>query len=234
MGLNIRKVGPDMFQRDYIMRMVEQLTQMAGVLVGFKQNREPQLALLHIDEQLRRLLGLNPKLLQSLSDSALLDLLRQGPDGGTDKILIVAMLIKEQGDFQLMLGDFTTAYNRHCRALNLYLTAAAEDADRTYIDYKADIKYLLEALRPYELPVATRLALWPYHMTQGLYAEAENELFQLLEEGHGDESLLAEAITRYTGLLDIDEAELEAGGLSLEEVKDALAQLNEKQTGSPL
>lgn len=214
-----------MFQRDYMLRLIEQLTQTVGVLLGLKQNREPQQALLHIDELLKRMLGLNPKLLHGLTDSALLDLLRQGPEGGTDKILIVAMLLKEEGDFHLMLGDFMTSYKRHCRALKLYLTAAADGAERTHIDYAAEIQSLLEALRPYELPVAIRMELWLYHMAGGLYAEAENELFQLIEEGHDKDQLLAEAITQYSRLLELEDAQLQAGGLSLGEVEEAIEQL---------
>ncbi|MFK7694979.1 DUF6483 family protein [Paenibacillus sp. HJGM_3] len=217
-----------MFQRDYMLRLIEQITQAVGVLIGLKQNRDPLQALQHIDELLRRMLGLNPKLLRSLSDQALLELLRQGPDGGPDKLLIVAMLLKEEGDCQQMLGDFTTAYQRHCRALGLYLAAAAESAERTYVDYPAEIRGLLETLRRYELPVPIRLELWRFHMAEGHYADAENELFSLFEDGHGSAPLLADAIARYEQLLTLDKARLEAGGLSLLEVEDALEQLRGK------
>jgi hypothetical protein len=223
-----------MFQRDYMMRMIEQFNQTLGVLVGLKQNREPTQALLHIDELLKRLLGLNSKLVNGLSDRALLDLLRQGRDGGSDKILIVANLLKEEGDFHLMLGDSTSAYHRQCKALALYMAAAADEADRDYIDYTTEIQTLLEALRPYTLPLPIRLELWQYQMSHRQYAEAENELFQLIEEGHGNEQLLTEAITQYAKLLELDDAQLQAGGLSLEEVEETIDQLREQQKGLPL
>jgi hypothetical protein len=206
--------------------MIEQISQMVGTLLGFKQNREPKQALFYIDEFFKKMFGLNSKLLNSLSDSALLDLLRQGNDGGNDKILLAATLFKEEGDFFLMLGDFNGAYNRHSRALYLYLTIVLDEPERNY-DEEIDI--VLEALRPYALNPSIRNLLWRYHLEGGRYAEAENGLFQLIDDGHGDSQLLDDAIVSYKKLLQLDDGELLAGGLSLQEVEEAIEQLEIKR-----
>ncbi len=221
-----------MFQRDYIMRMIEQISQMAGTLIGLKQSKQPQQALLHIDELLRRLTGLTSRLLNGLSDSSLLDLLRQGPEGGAGKVVLVAKLLKEEGDFEQMLHGVPHGYSRYCKSLYLYLKATEEmdAADRELLRVDEDIAELLRLLHPYELPSAIRAELWPYYSATGRYADAENELFRLLDEGYGGNALLGAAISAYARLVGLDDEALQAGGLSLKEAQEALEQLQAMQT----
>jgi tetratricopeptide (TPR) repeat protein len=207
--------------------MIEQISHIVGTMLGFKQNREPKEALFYIDEYFKRLLGMNSKLLNNLTDSALLDLLRQGSDASNDKILVTATLFKEEGDFLLMLGEPTAAYQRHCRALFLYLTVVLDEPKR---DYDGEIAIVLEALLPYEIPPGHRQQLWRYHLAGGRYAEAENELFKLIDDGHVTSHSLEEAIASYKKLLELNEEELQNGGLSLQEVQEAIEQLEGKRS----
>lgn len=85
-----------MFRRDYIVRMIEDMTAMIAKVLTLKQERKTTEALWEIDELLNRHFPLNSRLLNSLSVEDVIDMFRFGGVVESDKLQAVAKLLKEE------------------------------------------------------------------------------------------------------------------------------------------
>ncbi|MEF3302373.1 DUF6483 family protein [Paenibacillus sp. GYB003] len=224
-----------MFRNDYVMRMIEQFGQALGVLLGLKRQLKPQEALELVGETYKRLFGLNPNLLRALSERDLIDLLNRQGEASAEKLLVIAGLMKEEAELHAMLDRPSDSYRLNAKALNLTLMAAGEQTAADWLDVPGQVEELLGRLAGYELPAATKGLLWPYYEAAGRFADAEDVLFELLddcdqvaatgeetEERDGCRALLEQALRFYERLLALPEDALEAGRLPIGEVRDGL------------
>ncbi|GAA3410320.1 DUF6483 family protein [Paenibacillus hodogayensis] len=221
-----------MFRNDYVMRMIEQLSSAMGVILGLKRQLKPEEALQLLEETYKRLFGLNPNLIRALSERDLTDLLNRQGEATAEKMLVVARLMKEEAELYSTLDRVDESHRLNRKALHITLTAAQESSDVPWLDIGGQVDELLDRLRPYGLPAETRRLLWAYYASVGRFADAEDYLFQLLqetpqtaEEQSQLDRLLADADSFYERLLTLDEEVLEAGRLPLDEVKDSLEEI---------
>ena len=225
-----------MYRRDYLVRMIEQMTEAMGQLMGLKRERKREEAGQTIDELFSRLFRLNSKLVNSLSEQDLIRLLSTNGVPETEKLKIVAALLQEEADLledeaKERIGEAheppPEIYRKRLRALGLYLYADFYGADTQYINQHEAIAKLLVQLQSYELPSSTKLQLWNYFESSGHYARAEDTLFELLETE--DDELIERGVQFYNRLLEKTDAELAAGHLPREEVEAGLEQLRTMQ-----
>ena len=87
-----------MFRRDYIVRMIEDMTAMVAKVLTLKQERKTTEALWEVDELLSRHFRLNSRLLNSLSVEDVIDMFRFGGVMESDKLQGVAKLLKEESN----------------------------------------------------------------------------------------------------------------------------------------
>ncbi|WP_339318849.1 DUF6483 family protein [Paenibacillus sp. FSL R10-2734] len=208
-----------MFRRDYIVRMIEDMTAMVAKVLTLKQERKTTEALWEIDELLNRYFPLNSRLLNSLSVEDIIDMFRFNGVLESDKLQGVAKLLKEEGSIYAASGDNDAALFRSMRALHLYVYADLHGADREMLQMTADIDELLEEVKAYRLPAKTERLLLKYMESVGRYGKAEDSLYRLLEQG---EDVTGEGEALYNRLLLKSPAELENGSLPLEEVEQGL------------
>lgn len=214
-----------MFQRDYIMRMIEQLTQFAAQLAGLRREMKHDQALQLIDEHLGRFFRLNTRLANSLTESDLLAMMSSGGYLETDKVLGVALLLKEEGDIHRDLNHPEESYPRHVKALQLYLAADERGAELGKAGGKERIDELAEALKRYRLPSEVRGRLFRYYDRERRFDEAENWLFDWREAE--PEAAVREGNAFYEKLLAESPEALAAGGLPIEEVHLGIEDLTE-------
>lgn len=224
-----------MFRNDYMMRLIEQFSHALGVLLGLKKQLKPLEAMEMVGEMYKRLFGLNASLIRALSERDLTDLLNRDGEAHAEKLLVLAGLMKEEADLSAVLERDNDAYRMNLKALNLTLLAAGEQPSTQWMDVRGQIGELLSRLSEYELPAETKQSLWTYYETAGRFADAEDILFELLddcEQGRADansyEPLLASAARFYERLLAVDEDRLEAGRLPLDEVRDSLEEIKRR------
>lgn len=86
-----------MFRRDYIVRMIEDMSAMVAKVLTLKQEKKTTEALWEVDELLSRHFRLNSRLLNSLSVEDIIDMFRLGGVIESDKLQGVARLLKEEG-----------------------------------------------------------------------------------------------------------------------------------------
>lgn len=218
-----------MFQRDYILRLVEQLAKTIGAVFTLKKAKRFDEAELAIAEAAKNLVGIDVTTLLALPVEQIVTLF--SPSGSLDagKCLVVAELLYEHGDLKHLRGDEETAYHTRIRALSLLLEVSGRESFERIPDpehYLGRIATLREAFSAYApVPAVQKKLIFHFERT-GNYADAEDLLFELVDAGQDD--VIADGIELYQRLLMKSDDELERGKLPREEVEDGLAQLKEK------
>lgn len=215
-----------MFQRDYILRLVEQLAKTLGAVLTLKKARRFEEAEQVITEAARNLVGLDIETLLALPLDQIVTLFSPGGSLDTGKCLVVADILYEHGDIKALRGDEKTAYLARFRALGLLLEVSgrgeltrAPNPDA----YRRKIDVLTEVLERYAPSPDIQRRLIDHYERHGRFAEAEDILFELIDSGH--EEVVGVGIALYKRLLEKSDVELESGNLPRAEVQDGLAQL---------
>lgn len=171
-----------MFQRDYILRMIEQLSQVMARLLLLKSLEERQEALLLLEEFYGRLRLPPAKLLLRMSDPELLSLISTNGQPDLDKAVGLGMLLKEEGRVHESMEQYGESAERFRKALYLFLSAERLGANMPGADCRGLIEETRGLLRPYSIPEHSLLLLLEYYKAAGQYALAEDVLFELLEQ----------------------------------------------------
>lgn len=218
-----------MLHRDYILRLVEQLSKTLGTVVSFKKAKQYDEAELALAEAAKNLVGLDVATLLALPVDHIVSLFSPGGSLDPGRCIVVAELLYEHAEIRKLKGDEETAYHARIRALCLLLEVSGResleripDADR----YLQRIEALTEALSSYPPVMSVQEKLVFHHERQGDFSQAEDVLFALVDAGYED--IIGPGIDFYERLLQKSNDELEKGELPRDEVQDALAQLRLK------
>ncbi|WP_336789420.1 DUF6483 family protein [Paenibacillus sp. MMO-177] len=211
-----------MFRRDYLMNMIEQMTEAVGQILQLKRELKHQDALLVIDELLDKRFGLSGKLIRSLSDKDLMAVLTTNGVMETDKIQAIAVTLKQESELHAELGNEDASFASGLKALQLFMRLSLVDAEPTLVNPSKEAGLLLEQLKAYELPDHAKQLQAEWLEGEGQFARAEDVLYELME----DEAVSGEEVEAfYRRLLYYDDEKLEAGCLPREEVQYGLDSL---------
>ncbi|SFT02497.1 DUF6483 family protein [Paenibacillus sp. BC26] len=216
-----------LFQRDYFMRMIEQMSEVVGQVMGLRQQRKQEEALLVIDELLDRQFRMNGKLIRQLSDADLVRMMTTNGIVETANLHAVALLIKEEADILTELGRQEQGYPLQLKAFHLFMRLAILDAPALLRAPSEEAAELETKLGIYELPRETKLLMWEWHESDGRYDEAENVLHELAEDGAIEAE---EAVEFYRRLLLLPDESLLQGGLPRDEVNEGLERMRQQST----
>jgi hypothetical protein len=211
-----------MLRRDYLVNMIQEMTEVLGKVFQLKQERKFVEALWEVDELYRDQFRLQSTLLRSLSAKDIVELFRTNGELEGDKLQSLARLMKEEGSIYKAKGQQDEAVLSWMKALHLYLAAGNNLADRHLWHLDNEISELMTELKGYRLSGATDQLLLRYQEAEGRFDQAENILFRLLYEGAIPPH---EGATFYERLLEIDPQVLAQGGLPLDEVKEGQEEL---------
>lgn len=217
-----------MYHKDYLMRLIEQLTAVVGRLMGLKKQQKHEQAISMIDEWLEKEFRLTSDLINVLSAKDIITILKTTDLDEKEKVIAVAAMIKEEGELYEALNEQGESRRRYLKSLQLFLAAEPDESVVGPIDCDKEIIVLLAKLAEYELPAETNKLLWPYYEKMGRYADAENILFELLEMAAIDHQLAEEGVLFYKRLLEKEDQELLAGNLPREEVRQGLEDWQKK------
>lgn len=218
-----------MLRRDYLVRMIEDMTEILGKVFALKQEKKTVEARTELDELYKRQFRLNSQLLGTLAAKDIVQMFRTGGEIEADKLQSLARLLKEEGELLISSGERDEGISRWMKSLHLYLTSALSGADRSLWDWENKIAELRPLLKEYRLPAETGVLVFRYEEQEGRFDQAENVLFRLLEDGELSKD---EGIAFYQRLLQLPPERLEAGGLPPDEVREGLAELKAVFSGA--
>lgn len=168
-----------MSQRDYILRIAEEVGRVLAQVIYRKQLRDYQGALNLIDEQFRQALGMGAGFIRAVPEETLLSMLTSLGTLNIEKCWLVATLLKAEGEIYESMGDGNESYYCYLKALNLFLEALLSDGASTRIDAVPEVEGLLYKLADYELPLNSRQLLVRYFERTEQYSRAEDTLFEI-------------------------------------------------------
>ena len=208
------------------MRQIEQVGQMLARILGLAKGGRGDEALGMFDEAYKPLLGVGSRVVAVLDDGQLVDMLTSGSNPDMRRVAMALELLKTEADLYAGTGQAGEAAVRYRRAVALAGCLAARSERLLDRELAAS---LLERAEELELSAAQRLAVARVLEALGRYADAEDALFELIDEDPEDPEPVEAAIAFCQRLRPLEPEQLVAGGLSPEEVSDTLAELLRRQ-----
>jgi hypothetical protein len=214
-----------MTQRDYILRIAEQVGRALARVLYQKQEEDYQGAHEFIEEQFRQMLGMGGGFVHSAPEETLLAMLTSMGALDTEKCWLLATLLKADGEVYEAQENENDSYYCYLKALNLFLAVLTSDGELHRLDPVPEVEGLLYKLSSYELPNSTKAQLFRYFEQTGSFANAENTLYELLDADPGNKEVIEDGQAFYRRLLRQSDAALAAGSLTRDEVEDGLMKL---------
>jgi tetratricopeptide (TPR) repeat protein len=208
------------------MRQIEQVGQLLAHILGLAKGGRRDEALGMFDEAYKPLLGVGSGVVAVLDDGQLVDMLTTGSNPDMRRVALALELVKTEADLYAGIGQAAEASARYRRAVALAGCLAARSAQLLDRELAGDLLARAEEL---ELSVSQRLRLARVLEALGRYADAEDALFELIDEHPDDPEPVEEAIAFCQRLRPLEPERLAEGGLTLEEVHASLAELLRRQ-----
>ncbi|WP_028544541.1 DUF6483 family protein [Paenibacillus taiwanensis] len=219
-----------MYQRDYLVRLIQEMTAMIARTLGLKEQKQKAELLLEWDELLERKFRLNGKLTDSLSPDDIIKLFHRHGNLQSDELQALAIIMLERAELEYDLQRSSSSHdgieaadaNHIQRLMKVYVLlveAMLHGSNRSLLPVMDVVQKLSAKLAPYHLDASLLERIWRWHDQDQRYAEAENALYEWMT---GDEARLPRAAAWYERLLELSDDELEAGELPRDEVEQGL------------
>ncbi|MFN2323195.1 MAG: DUF6483 family protein [Trueperaceae bacterium] len=205
---------------DLLQRTVEQIARSLAWLAGRLHDVEAAGEVRgQLEDAYRDHLGVAGDTIRRLSTDQLLEILSSAGGLDGDRAFVVAALLEL--DAEIPDPDEARGAALRMRALELYAEAGMVRVGQ--VDLPERVQRLRSALRDYQLPSAAYARLMRYLEADGRLAEAEDLLFEWLEDAGATRFVVVEGRGFYERLLARGDAELEAGQLPRGEVREGIA-----------
>ena len=219
-----------MAQRDYILRLAEEIGRAFAQILYHKQIKDYAGALNFIDEQYRQTLGIGAGFIHSAPEDTILAMLTSLGTLNTEKCWLLATFLKAEGEIYEEQGNEDESYYCYLKSLNLFLEVLLLDDKISGADYVPELEGVLFKLHDYELPTKTELKLLQYYENTGRFAQAGDLLFEMLNTGTPDKAVIEQGIAFYSRLKKKSDMVLSAGNFSRGEAEEGLARLKKIQS----
>jgi tetratricopeptide (TPR) repeat protein len=170
-----------------------------------------------LDLAYKEALGLEPQFVRDAPEDYLILTAGMSRVGDVDKSLVLADLLSADGDWHAR--NYDVAQQCHIKAINVTLEIYLRQPFGTSREHIDRVEALIDKVESYDVPYDTRWRLFRYHERMGRYADAEDDLYELLDADPESDALIDEAVAFYQRLLALKDHELLLGGLPREEVQ---------------
>jgi len=158
-----------MTQKDYILRIAENVGRALAQIIYDKEIHEYQGALSLIDELCKQTVGAGSGFIHAISEETLLAMLTLLGILNVEKALLIATLLQAEGDIYEDQGNPDAAYESYLKALNLFLEIVLRDDHLHDLRCSPQVEDILGKLEAYELPLDTRRLLFQYYEQRRAY-----------------------------------------------------------------
>lgn len=214
-----------MITRDYFLRMIHQLAQVVAKVLGLSQLKQYPAALWEIELSSKQLLGMDLRMLTTLSDEEFVRLLALGERFDVEKCVVAGELLRLTGEVKDQEGDERERFHCYATSLSLFLELLIRESGVLPKEYFDEIELLIGKVSSYELPAGLKMKLFRYYEILGRFDIAENTLFEIVEQ---DPGFVEEGLRFYERLRLKTGEELERGNLPREEVEASVRDLKKR------
>lgn len=218
-----------MLRKDYLTRMIEEMTEAVGEMLGLRRQQKNEQALEKLDGVLKRNFRMSEQMLRSLPAEELIQLFRQrGEAIDAESVQLVARLLQENAEIRENMGEEQEVAFARIKALHLYLYAALNGGSRELVDYPARIEEMRTGLERYRLPAVVERLIMLYEEREGNYVQAEDAMYRMLNGSPEDDpDALEEGRMFYARLSALEDDKLQAGGLTRAELEEGIEALQD-------
>jgi tetratricopeptide (TPR) repeat protein len=153
-----------MTQKDYIPRIAEDVGRALAQIIYHKEIQDYQGSLSLIDELFKQAVGAGSGFIHAISEETLLAMLTLLGVLNLEKALLIATLLKAEGDIYEDQGNPEVAYESYLKSLNLFLEILLCDDNLHDLRVSPEVEDLLGKLKAYELPLNTRRLLFKLYV----------------------------------------------------------------------
>jgi len=210
-----------MFQRDFIMRQIEQLVTALIEILHLRRGKKFDAAQRLITKTAQSLLGFGLDIVDRLSTHELLHFLEHNTVFDTGKSYIIGRLLLEEAAIAKAKGQRNRQIDICQKALLLLLEPLLRDNRFGSEDDHRIVGQIIDALIDEDLPIILRARLMDYFEAIGAYARAEDIL--LLASENAEKTIIQKGHGFYLRLSAFDDEQLKRGNFSRLEVDDGLA-----------
>ncbi|WP_097027407.1 DUF6483 family protein [Clostridium peptidivorans] len=210
-----------MLKSNFSKRLTNQFQESFEEVLSLTEDKNYDRALQLIDETFSNLFRLNSLFFNSMSNDNLIDILKVGGEIEKDKAIIISKLLEQRAYILSIQGKENESFYIYIKALNLFIEAFLCDKDTDLDRYFEDIPSIIEKTSGYVLSEETLRRIINYYKEVGNFASAEDYLYELLDVTEKNTESIAFAVEFYDSLVKLDDAALEKGNLSREEILEA-------------
>lgn len=207
-----------MYKKDYIMKMIEQLSIAVAALLGSKSKNKIEECHQIVNEALYDLTGMSEETLLKLSHKDLISIISGGKEINTEKCFALAEMLKLKADVDK--GDTGRSVDLYIKSLNIFIELILAKSSHGHNSYET-INEIVGALKKYKIPKESNQLLFRYYEFIGQYDKAEDVLFKMIVTINTGE-IVDEGFAFYERLKGKTLVELEDGNLPLDEVIESL------------
>ena len=152
-----------MTQQDYILRVAEDVGRALAQIIYHEEIHDYQGALSLIDELFKQTVGMGSGFIHAISEETVLTMLTLLGILDVEKALMIATLLKAEGDIYEDQGNPDKAYYSYLKSVNLFLEILLRDDNLHDLRCSSEVEVILGKLEAYELPLNTRYLLFRYY-----------------------------------------------------------------------
>jgi len=218
-----------MVRKDYLLRVIEQFAAFLEKILFHKQAGDYAGAEQQIDATVKTLVGLDPEILYAMGTDQILSTIIGDAKFDVDLCLVIAELYNQKADVARAGNAEKLEIECLEKSFLLYAEAIRHGCDNR--SYRDRILALIASLRQHEVTHILRLKFMWYYEFCGLFAKAEDVLYELVESGQ--ESIKNIGMEFYRRLIDKEDVLLAVGNLPRNEVEEGYLHFS-KMAGSTI
>lgn len=215
-----------MLKRTITAELIKKFNELLIKILDGKKNKNYREALDLIDTAFKDMFRLSLKFFNSLSVDSLMEMVKINGTINTDKCIIMAKLLEEEGDILESENKLNDSFYIHQKSLHLFLNAyLSERVDCELEVHFSDIDSIIDKICQYKLSYELENQIIAYYTKSCKYDKAEDIIYELLQESAYSAQSIKYSIEFYNNLLLKSDSELCAGNLPREEIIDSLSSL---------
>lgn len=221
-----------MIRRDYILRMIEEFFQALSRIRALKKDQKWSEGALALEEQFRKLLGMDARILRDLSETELLARLIQTDPSlpVREKTLLLSSFLKEAGDLAIAQDPPGQGRAYYLKGLHLLLETLGRGEVFECPEFVPKIEQFVACLGEAPLPLPTLALLMQHYERTGQFGKAEDALYAMLDAAPDVPGLVDFGIAFYQRLSGKSDTSLEEGNLPRAELQSGLAKLRQSKS----